>query len=175
MRIDPATVDDLSDVRAAYEHGRDTQRACGTVVWPEFPDAAIQAEIHAGRLFRVIMDSVLAGVFSVALDDRAIWGPLDGGEHLYLHRIARTAQFSGRGLVDAILIWADEECGRLGRIGLRMDTWAGNNVLIEYYQQRGFRLVGERRLGIDSRLPAHYHGNAFALLERQCPEPGGSW
>jgi len=173
MRIDPATLDDLSDVRAAYEHGRDTQRACGTVVWPEFPDAAIQAEIHAGRLFRVVTDSVLVGVFSVALDDRAIWGALDRGEHLYLHRIARTARFSGRGLVDAILTWADEECRRLGRVGLRMDTWAGNDVLIGYYTERGFRFVGERRLGADPRLAAHYHGNAFALLERACRRRAG--
>lgn len=41
-----------------------------------------------------------------------------------------------------------------------------NWTLIEFYGQRGFRLVEERRLGADPRLPPHYHGNTFALLER---------
>jgi ribosomal protein S18 acetylase RimI-like enzyme len=47
-----------------------------------------------------------------------------------------------------------------------MDTWASNAPLIDLYQRRGFRLVDERKIGVDSRLPPHYHGSAFALLER---------
>jgi hypothetical protein len=49
-------------------------------------------EVHAGRLFRVSLDQVVAGVFSVAFDDRAIWGTLESGEHLYLHRITRSVK-----------------------------------------------------------------------------------
>ena len=168
LGIEPAAPHDLADIRAAYEHGRITQREQGSVVWPEFTDAAILGEIDARQLFRVVVDDAIVGVFSVAYEDPAIWGSHERGAHLYLHRIARAAQYPGRGLMDAILTWAGQQCTLLGREGLRMDTWASNEALIGFYQRRGFHLVAEHTLGPDPRLPPHYHGNAFALLERTC-------
>lgn len=165
-RMEAASRADLPDVRAAYEHARAMQRGRGAIVWPEFTDDAILQEIDEQRLFRAVVAGALAGVFTVVYEDSAIWGSLERGEHLYLHRIARAAACPSRGLVDAVLSWATERCRSLGRVGLRMDTWAGNSALIEFYRQRGFHLVEERRLDADPRLPPHYHGNTFALLER---------
>jgi ribosomal protein S18 acetylase RimI-like enzyme len=161
---------DLPDVRAAYEHARAMQRERNAIVWPQFADDAILREIDEQRLFRAVVDDTAAGVFSVAYDDSAIWGSHERGEHLYLHRIARAAACPSRGLVDAVLSWATERCRSLARAGLRMDTWASNAPLIEFYRRRGFRLVEERRLGADPRLPPHYHGSTFALLERNGTE-----
>lgn len=161
---------DLPDVRAAYEHARAMQRERSAIVWPKFADDAVLREIEEQRLFRAIVDDKPAGVFSVAYDDSAIWGSHERGEHLYLHRIARGPACPSTGLVDAVLSWATERCRSFGRAGLRMDTWASNTALIEFYRQRGFHLVEERRLGADPRLPPHYHGNTFALLERNRTE-----
>ena len=47
------------------------------------------AEIRAGRLRRVVDGPALAGVFSLAYEDGAIWGERERGAHVYLHRIAR--------------------------------------------------------------------------------------
>jgi ribosomal protein S18 acetylase RimI-like enzyme len=168
MQIEPATAADLSDIRAAYAHARATQREQGSSVWPEFTDTAILAEIAAEALYRVVIDQSIVGVFSVAYEDSAIWGAHEVGAHLYLHRIARAARYPGRGLVDVILAWADQQCTRLKRSGLRMDTWASNGALIGFYLRRGFHLVEERRLDVDPRLPPHYYGESFALLERTC-------
>jgi len=168
MRVEPATPADLSAVRAAYADGRATQRQRGSVVWPEFTDAAILNEVAAGRLFRVVDEDTLAGVFSVAYEDAAIWGDHERDAHIYLHRIARAAGYGGRGLIDAVLAWARGRCRALGRAGLRMDTWASNGALIAYYQRLGFSLVGQRRIAADPRLPAHYHGIELALLEQPC-------
>jgi GNAT superfamily N-acetyltransferase len=166
VRIEPATPDAVPLIRAAYSHGRATQRQVGSPVWPDFDDKAILAEIDAGRLYRVTDDHTIAGVFSVAHEDPAIWGELERGAHLYLHRIARAADWTGRGLMDVILDWAADECRTLARAGIRVDTWASNTPLIAFYQRRGFALVGHRRIGVDSRLPPHYHDNEFALLEQ---------
>jgi hypothetical protein len=38
--------------------------------------------------------------------------------------------------------------------------------LFLYYETFGFKLLGTRQIGIDPRLPSHYHGLEFALLER---------
>jgi ribosomal protein S18 acetylase RimI-like enzyme len=169
MRVEPARPDHLPAVQAAYDDARTIQRAQGGVLWPEFSDAAVLAEIDRGHLLRVLEGDTLVGVFSVAYADPAIWGELEHGAHIYLHRIARAASYSGRGLLDAVLTWARGRCQALGRAGLRMDTWASNSALIAHYQRRGFRLVGRRRLGRDPRLPPHYHGIEVALLEEPCP------
>jgi len=170
VHIQPATPSDLPALRAAYDAGRRTQREQRSVVWPEFTDAAILAEIAAGLLFRVMDGDALAGVFSVAYQDMAIWGELERDGHIYLHRITRSAEYCGRGLVDAVIAWARARCAELGREGLRMDTWASNETLISYYGRLGFRLVGRRRIAPDPRLAAHYHGIELALLERPCGE-----
>lgn len=151
-----------------YAHGRAVQRAQRSITWPEFPDDVILAEMKAGKLFRIVTDAELAGIFSVAYEDGAIWGPLERGAHIYLHRIARAAGTASGGLIDAVLAWAEARCAQLGREGLRLDTWASNAALIAFYERRGFHLVGERTLGADPQLAAHYHGNTFALLERRC-------
>lgn len=171
MRIEPATPEDLPAVRAAYADGRAIQREQGSPVWPEFADEAILYEVAAGRLYRVMDGDTIAGVFSIGCEDAAIWGEYERGEHIYLHRIARAAEYRGRGLMDAVLGWATAECARRERAGLRMDTWSSNAALIAYYQHLGFGLVGRRRLGADPRLPIHYHGVELALLERPL-DPG---
>ena len=168
QRIDNASRDDLRDIRAAYEHARAMQRDTGFSIWPVFPDATILDEISKGQLYRVIIEDSIVGVFSIAHEDPAIWGSHECGRHLYLHRVARAAGYPGRGLMDVVLEWVADECTRLGRDGIRLDTWATNTVLIDFYLRRGFHLVEERRLGADARLSPHYHHNSFALLERSC-------
>jgi ribosomal protein S18 acetylase RimI-like enzyme len=168
MRVEPATRDDLSVVRAAYADGRAIQRAQGSAVWPEFSDDAILGEVESHRLLRVVDGDVLVGVFSVAYEDAAIWGEDERGAHIYLHRIARSAAYQGRGFTEVVVAWAHERCRAVGRDGVRMDTWASNTALITYYQRLGFRLLGRRRMAPDPRLPGHYHGIELALLEQPC-------
>jgi ribosomal protein S18 acetylase RimI-like enzyme len=164
-RVESAHPEHLSAIRAAYTDARALQREQGAPLWPEFTDAAILAEIEAGHLFRVLEGDVMAGVFSVAYEDPAIWGERERGAHIYLHRIARVATYSGRGLLGAVLAWGRTRCAELGRSGLRMDTWASNTALVAYYERHGFRLVERRAIGSDARLPSHYHGLELALLE----------
>jgi ribosomal protein S18 acetylase RimI-like enzyme len=178
LRVEPARLDDLPDVRAAYAHARAIQRWEGAIVWPEFTDESIIADVERGSLYRVMDRDQLVGVFSVAYEDAAIWGTLERGEHLYLHRIARAETYPGRGLVAAVLAWAREQRHALGRTGLRLDTWASNTTLVGYYERQGFRVVTRRQMGFDPRLPPHYHGNEYALLEEvpdaQADEDGAS-
>jgi ribosomal protein S18 acetylase RimI-like enzyme len=165
MRVEPATPADLPAIRAAYAHGRAMQRESGSELWPEFPDAAILAEISAGALLRVMDGQALVGVFTAVYEDPALWGDRERHAHVYLHRIARAPTYPGRGLVDAVLTWAQARGEELGLEGLRMDTWASNDALIAFYGKRGFTLVGKTRIANDSPLP-HYRGLELALMER---------
>ena len=122
--------------------------------------------MEAGHLYRVLNRGAFVGVFTVAYEDEAIWGELERGAHIYLHRFARSEAYAGRGLVDAIVAWGLVRCAQLGREGLRLDTWGGNEALIAYYESRGFTLVEKRTMGTDPRLSPHYKGLLLALLER---------
>lgn len=167
MCIEPAVAADLPAVRAVYADARRMQREQSESSWPEFPDASILAEIEAGYLFRIMDGAELVGVFSLMPEDPLLWGELECGEHLYLHRIARSAAYAGRGLVSAVLAWARERCRADRRAGLRMDTWASNDALIALYERYGFRRVGVRRIGEDPRLSPHYHDTEIVLLEER--------
>jgi GNAT superfamily N-acetyltransferase len=171
MRVEPATVDDLAAVRAVYAEARATQRERRVVVWPEFTDAAILAEVATGELYRVVDGNAFVGVFSVVYEDAAIWGEQERGAHVYLHRIARVAAYGGGALLEAVLAWAHARCLALGRDGLRMDTWAENAMLLAYYARFGFRVVGRTRVEPNAPLPAHYQGIELALLEAPCRVP----
>jgi ribosomal protein S18 acetylase RimI-like enzyme len=173
LQVDVATSDHLAEVRQVYEHARAIQRQQGSTVWPEFSDAAILAEISAHHLFRVVDGNTVVGIFSVAYEDEAIWGEFERGAHIYLHRIARAPGSRDTRLVDAVLAWAHAECRARGRAGLRMDTWSNNATLIAYYQRLGFDVVGQRRIEVDDRLPEHYHGIEFALLEKPVTSEDG--
>lgn len=165
MRVEAAPSADLAGIRDAYTRGRIRQREQGSPLWPEFPDSAILGEIDSGSLYRVVNGDDLVGVFTALYEDPALWGDRERHAHIYLHRIARSATYHERGLVDAVLEWAQGRGEELGLEGLRMDTWASNEALIAYYGKRGFTLVGKTRIANDSQLP-HYRGLELALLER---------
>ncbi len=168
MRVEPASIDDVTAVQSACAEGRRRQRACGTLVWPAFSDAMLLAEIDAGTLYRVMDGDVFLGTFAVAYEDRAVWGGRERGAHVYLHRIARSAAGSSGGLLNTVVGWARNHASALKREGVRMDTAAASLRLISYYERAGFALVGRHVIGPDTSLPAHYHGTEIALLEMAC-------
>jgi hypothetical protein len=169
MDIQPASVSDLSRIQAAYAKGRRRQRQYGTLVWPEFSDASLMAEIRSRRLLRVMEDDAMVGTFVIAYEDAAVWGDRDRGAHVYLHRIARSPSGTSRELLQPVVDWACAHSRELQREGVRMDTAAASSQLVDYYERAGFVIVGRHLIGRDPTLPAHYHGTEVALLEMTCP------
>jgi ribosomal protein S18 acetylase RimI-like enzyme len=165
MIITRAEPRDVSPIRSIYTDAQALQRSRRSGEWLDFGEDILLEDISAGRLFKVIADDVLAGAFILVERDDAIWGDLERGDHLYLHRIARSAQHRGKGLFADVLEWARARCRALGRAGVRMDTWANNETLLRYYERHGFRLVRRSLIGMESALPAHYRGIELALLQ----------
>jgi hypothetical protein len=169
MDIEPANADDLSRIQEAYAEGRRRQQERGTLVWPEFSDASLLAEIRARKLFRVMDHDAMVGTFAIAYEDQAVWGDRERGAHVYLHRIARRASGKSRGLLPSVVDWACAHGRELQREGIRMDTAAESSQLVAYYEQAGFVVVGRQVIGPDPALPAHYHGTEVALFEMTFP------
>jgi hypothetical protein len=169
MNIEPASVGDLPRIQAAYAEGRRKQQERGTLVWPEFSDASLIAEIQAQQLFRVMDNDGMVGTFAISYDDQAVWGDRDRGAHVYLHRISRSPSGTSPGLLRSVIDWACTHSRALQREGIRMDTAAASGQLVAYYEQAGFAVVGRHVIGPDPMLPSHYHGTEVALFEMTCP------
>ena len=167
MNVELASLDDLPGIQAAYTEGRRRQRERGNVVWPEFSDASLRAEVRARKLFRVAHGDEMVGTFAITYEDPVVWGERERGAHVYLHRIARGPSGASRGLLSCIVGWACAHSRELRREGIRMDTAAESRQLVEYYEQTGFVVV-DRRVIADPSLPAHYDGREVALLEMTC-------
>ena len=157
---------DLAAIQAIYADARELQRQQSIESWPDFPPDEVVRQIDRGYLYCVVDGRAIAGVFTIAYDDRAIWGERERGDHVYLHRIAKARDSRVSGFLDRILRWASDHCRTLGRVGLRMDTWASNAALISLYESRGFQQVDRVHIGYDERLPPQYHENDFVLLEQ---------
>jgi ribosomal protein S18 acetylase RimI-like enzyme len=77
--------------------------------------------------------------------DAAIW-PDDGVRAVYVHGLMIDHRLAGTGLGARLLDWAAEAGRRSGAAVMRLDCIEGNERLLRYYLDLGFREVGRRDL-----------------------------
>jgi ribosomal protein S18 acetylase RimI-like enzyme len=133
--------------------------------WRNYDKEAIRRDIEALRQYKVVADGKIAIVFSVAYSDRVIWRHMDQGKSIYLHRIVVNPAFKGQRLFNDILEWAVDHCKAKGFESVRMDTWADNPRIIEYYKGFGFEPVEQYTTPDTEELPEHNRRLSLQLLE----------
>jgi GNAT superfamily N-acetyltransferase len=144
------------------------QNAAGLPLWPSYPAETIETEIRLGLHFSVFLpDNILAGFFSLALTDELIWEEQERGNAIYIHRMCANPMCKGKNLAASILAWAYGFAADAGRKFIRMDTWADNPRLLNYYIACGFRHIRNRQLGIVPGLLPHYENINLALFENK--------
>jgi ribosomal protein S18 acetylase RimI-like enzyme len=165
IEIINSEMSDLGQIFELFEHSIDYQEKKGYPVWKNYDKNALLKDIVERNQYKVVMDFKSAIVFSVRYSDKVIWRHLDNGNSIYLHRIVVNPDFKGQKLFGAILDWAIAHSKQKGMSSIRMDTWAENPTLIQYYKSFGFEFI-ERYMTPDSEeLPVHNRKLALALLE----------
>jgi hypothetical protein len=137
----------------------------GYPVWRDYDKGAIVRDIENGNQYKIIVDSEIAIVFSVAYSDKVIWRHLDEGRSIYLHRIVINPVFKGKKLFGSIVAWSIDHIKQKGLDSIRMDTWAENPTIINYYKTFGFDVVGDYTTPDTRELPVHNRNLALTLLE----------
>lgn len=177
MKIQPSKKTDLLKFKQFWESAVAYQQTGNLPVWPAYPESLISQEIEAGHHFSAHSqdgDGALAGYFSIALSDGLIWGDKETGNAIYIHRMCVAPHRKGANFTPSVLAWAYQHAALLGRTFVRMDTWADNKRLIEYYVSCGFCYIGDRQLGLVPDLPAHYNNTKLALFENLVPQALGA-
>ena len=147
-----ATAADLPAVAAIYDAILDREET-GPVYtnWQrgKYPtiDSARQA-LEAGTLYVGEDDSILWGVVNLntlqlAEYDEIPWAiPADRDRVGVIHTLCIHPAQAGRGRARQMVTFCEEECRRLGRTVMRLDTWEGNRPANHLYPALGYHFAG---------------------------------
>jgi len=160
-------MNDLEQVFQFFEHSISYQEKKGYPVWRNYDRNTVIKDVQDKNHYKVIVDAKTAIVFSVRYTDKVIWRDLDRGNSIYLHRIVVNPEFKGQRIFGTILDWAIEHAKEKGLGRIRMDTWANNPSIINYYKTFGFNFIEDYTTPDSEELPVHNRNMAMTLLEYQ--------
>jgi len=165
MRFETAAASDFDTIFKLYDQAIEFQKTVFDKQWLGFDADLVNREIAEGRLWKIVEDAGVACIYSLAYEDPIIWGSESHLAAMYIHRIVTNPEFRGRGYVRAIVDWAREHAAEKDLRYIRMDTWADNLKLKEYYTGCGFEWKGTVSPEDSPTMPAHYRGIKLGLFE----------
>lgn len=164
-KIEHTTTTDLEFIYTLFDQAIAYQQRKGYPVWKGYDKNAFRQDIEAGNQYKILIDAQIAIVFSVCYTDKVIWREKENGTAVYLHRIAVNPAFKGQQLFGAILDWTKAHALEKGLAFIRMDTWADNPTILEYYKSYGFSFVENYTTPDSTELPSQHRNLGLALLE----------
>lgn len=163
--VTPATLSDLTLIFDLFEKAIQYQRNNEYIGWNSYDKNFVKADIDQGLLYKIInADNVLC-IFSICFTDNLIWREREKGNAIYLHRIVLNREFHGLKMFRSVLHWAIDQAYNQKLRFVRMDTWAGNTKLINYYKGYGFRFIENYTTQDTVDLPIQHRSLNVALLE----------
>jgi GNAT superfamily N-acetyltransferase len=157
-----ATPEDIEAILALRTEASQWLAAKGSDQWQWPPRiAGIKVGIAAGTVW-VIEGSVGDVVATITVDnfaDPEFWLPADQPDTaLYAHQMIVARSHARQGLGSALLDFAGALAQGSGRRWVRLDAWATNKPLQDYYLTQGFQPV---------RITHYPHRGSGALFQRR--------
>lgn len=156
---------DLPQIFQLFDLSVEYQKRNGYPDWANYDRKAIIRDHENGNQYKVVVDGQIAIVFSACYTDKLIWREMDKGDSVYLHRIVGNQAFKGQKLFGVILEWTIRLIRQKNLKTIRMDTWAANPKIIEYYKEFGFKIVENYITPNIPELPVHNRNLVLTLLE----------
>jgi ribosomal protein S18 acetylase RimI-like enzyme len=148
MRIRLATEDDLPALMELLGRVVPLMRAAGNLQWDDtYPNEAVfQRDIDLGQLWVAQVDSRIAGVAAVTMDQehdyvQAGWDINESA--IVVHRLAVDPAFRGLGAAGALMLKAEEIAVQRAITVLRVDTNTQNKATQRLFPKLGYQLAGE--------------------------------
>ena len=156
---------DLELIYDLFDHSILFQEKNGFPVWKNYDRSAIINDIQGKNQYKIMIEEEVGIVFSLTYSDKIIWRERDSGDSVYLHRIVVNPKFRGRKLFGEILTWAIDHAKNRGLTSIRMDTWASNTAMVNYYMTYGFERIENYTTPTSEDLPVHNRNLHLTLLE----------
>ena len=156
---------DLNFICTLFDAAIAYQKRKNYTVWKGYDTDLLKKEIENNRQFKIVANGEILCVFSVCYADPVIWREMDRGDAIYLHRIVVNPEHKGKKQFKKVLDWAIAEAESENLRFIRMDTWADNQNIIEYYKSFGFKFLENYTTPDSPELAFQYRKQKLALLE----------
>lgn len=164
IEVKNSTLSDIGKIFEFYDMAIAHQKKVFNKHWQGFSRTLVETEIAENRQYKILVDGEIACLFAVTFNDTLIWGDRDK-DSIYIHRIVTHTDFRGFSFVKEIVKWAKIYAVENALQFIRMDTWADNEKLLQYYTACGFEYVGVVTMAKTDGLPKHYEGISLSLFE----------
>lgn len=165
IKIINTTKDDLATILWLFEGAMNLQGRNGYKVWSNIDKVGLEKDIINNRQYKNVSGNNILCIFSIQHNDPFIWRSKDRNDAIYLHRIVVNPNFKGQRQFGKVLNWAKQFSLQNNLKFIRMDTWADNKKIIEYYKSFGFAFIENYKTGNDAELPIQNRNLNVALLE----------
>lgn len=157
---------DIDEICGLFEKAIAFQKANNYQGWDRYDRDFLMADIGNGLLYKIMCGDEIVCFFCACFNDALIWRGREKDDALYLHRIVLNRDFAGIRIMPTILDWAAMTAMFHSRRYIRMDTWADNAKLINYYKEHGFIHIEDFTTGDTAELPVQHRNLHIALLEK---------
>jgi ribosomal protein S18 acetylase RimI-like enzyme len=165
INIINTTTDDISLINRIFEQAIDLQRENGYKVWESIDKLALQKDIDERLQYKLVKDVDILCLFSIQFADPLIWRNRDQNDAIYIHRMVVNPYYKGQKLFQTVLNWVKQLARQNNLQFIRMDTWADNFKIIEYYRSFGFEFIENYTTEDAAELPSQNRNLQVALLE----------
>jgi len=170
-----AEQNDLDAICQLFEEAILFQKMNNYIGWNNYDKTYLQADIQNGLLYKIIKGQDIICIFSICYSDELIWRDMEKGNAIYLHRIVLNRQFTGEKVFAKVLGWALNYAREKQLDFIRMDTWASNEKIINYYKSYGFEFIENYTTPDTEDLPVQHRNLEVALLELRLHHELGSF
>lgn len=107
-----------------------------------FSRQSIAEKIRLGEVYLAKRNQLVVGTVTLQWSDRFFWvdDETDAG---YVHKLAIRPAYTGRGLGNRLLEWAEQATKAAGKNYLRLDCMFDDPRIRQYYEDAGFNYRGE--------------------------------
>jgi ribosomal protein S18 acetylase RimI-like enzyme len=165
IKIVNTTREDLDTIFYLFEQVMELQGKNGYRVWDNIDKTGLEKDIEKRLQYKILRGNDILCIFSVQYNDPFIWRDRDKDDAIYLHRIVVNLKFKGQKQFEKVLNWSKEFARQNNLKFVRMDTWADNKKIIDYYKSFGFEFIENYKTGNLSGLPTQNRNLNMALLE----------
>ena len=170
IKIVNTTKDDLKIILLLFKQAIELQEENGYKVWDSIDKIALQKDIENRLQLKIVKGHDILCIFSIQHHDPFIWRERDQNDAIYLHRIVVNPQFKGQRQFEKVLKWAKQFAQTNNLRFVRMDTWADNSKIIDYYKSFGFEFIENYKTTNAPELPIQNRNLNVALLEMKLDE-----
>lgn len=150
------TNNDLEFIYSLFEEAIAYQKRKNYPVWNGFDKDVLIEDVAKGRQYKIVSGEEILCIFSVCKSDPVA---------IYLHRIVVNPKHKGHKHFSKIATWAIDFAKKKKIKFIRMDTWAGNPNILEYYKSHGFKFLEKYTTPDSIELALQQRNLELALLE----------